>query len=157
MAKSEVLAVRITDEKRKMIEARAKELKVKVPRFVNDAIEFYGSFNPGFLEQIQTVAGQLLLPVPTVLQNLLMSYMASEKATLDVFPGGRPKAFQRAFQFEGTSLIVTDDLSEKVYAQAKRDAETVKRKLEDRGPTKNFTALSIEEGALISSMVANAV
>lgn len=153
--KTERLIVLISPEQAAEIDTAAKAQGVDIPEYTRKAISFYSHMNVDFFAQLQPVADEMKVPLPTLIQNLLMSYVATEKAALDVF-NVQPKAFQRAFQFDGKALITTGKLSDLVYVQAKKDAEAVKERLEEGVREKKAVHITTAQAAFVASHVAAA-
>lgn len=154
--KTERLIVLISQDQAAKIEAAAGSQGLDIPEFSRKAIDFYVNFDADFLAQVQPVADEMKVPLPTLIQNLLMSYMATEKASIDVFKV-QPKAFQRSFQFEGKTLITTGKLSDIVYGQAKKDAEVVKERLEEGTRENKAVKITTAQAAFVASHVAAAM
>lgn len=142
-----------TPTQRRIMDKEAERQGINLVEYLRQAFDFYSEFDIDFLKQIQPMAKEMRVPLPILMQNLLMAYIATERAAIDVFKV-QPKTFQRAFQTEGTKLITTRKLSDIVYSQAKKDASAVKERLEmgvrDNKPVHITTA----QAAFIGSHVA---
>lgn len=99
MKKDTVLHVRITGKQKEKIEAEAKKQNVKVPQYVIEALDFYAGFDVHFLECMYSTAEKMKLPMPTVIEHLLQSYLSTDGARAEVFGTGG-KAYRRAFQYD---------------------------------------------------------
>jgi len=153
--KTERLIVLVSMDQAEEIEAAAEAQGMDIPEFSRKAIRFYTTFSADFLAQVQPVADEMKIPLPTLIQNLLMSYMATEKASIDVF-GVQPKTFQRAFQFDGTSLITSGRLSDIVFDQAKADAQAVKTRLEEGVRDNKAVRITTAQTAFVAAHVSAA-
>jgi len=151
--KTESLFLKLTPELKEKGEKTAKEWGVKFPDFVRDSIEFYASFSEGFLSQMNITASSMKLPIPVIIENLLMTYIAADSARLDVF-GVKPKAFQRAFLFTEKGLITGAQVSEICYEMAINDAKNVKKRLEIGVERGEMVQINTEEAIdLLSALV----
>lgn len=144
-----------TPENKKEIEGEAKRRGIKTPEYLRQCVDFHASFDSDFLAQVQPVADEMKVPLATLIQNLIMAYMATERAAMDVF-GVQPKTFQRAFQFDGTSLITSGKLSDIVYDQAKKDAETVRKRLEEGVRDNKAVRIDTAQAAFVAAHVSAA-
>jgi len=127
-----------------------KKLKIKIPEYLRQAVEFYGSFNEDFLKQINDTAKLTKTNTATVIQQLLTVYMAQDFAIYSTM--GKTKTFQRAFQFTPEGLISGNQLSEQVAAEVTKAAEDLRSRLEamKHGKMKE-TIISFEEAGLMSA------
>lgn len=150
MTKEELLAVKVTTEQMNRIEGEAKKHDVPIPQYVREGLDFYASFDVHFLELIDGVAKKMQLPLITTIENLLRAYMATENVMVETY-GTPPKTMQRAFQLDKDGLITGTKLSLLVFDQAKVDAETLKKKLEQSTRTGKPARITTEEGVFLAT------
>ena len=128
MDKDAVLHVRINSKQKNKIEAEAKKQNVKVPQYVSEAIDFYSAFDVHFLEHIYATAEKMKLPMPTVIQQLLVAYINADCAVMEVFGTGG-KTYKRAFQYNENGLIEGNKHADLVYKQVMEEISVLKTKL----------------------------
>jgi len=154
MAKEEIMAVRMTTEQREKINEEARKQNLTGPAYVLQALDFYASFDVHFLEQINITAEKMQLPLTTVIQNLLLAYIAADSAMLETYKTP-PKTFKRAFQFSDQMTLITGtDLSHLVFDQTKTDAEALKKKLDNSVRTGKPARITTEEGVFLATHAA---
>ena len=124
--------------------------KLNSSQYLRKCERFFRSFDPDFMANLQKAADSNSIDVPTLITQLLMTWMATEKAILDVF--GSSKVWQRAFQLGPNGLRVGDELSDQVYAEVKEEALGLKKRLEKmkKGKVKQ-TVVTREEATLMSA------
>jgi hypothetical protein len=131
MAKTGMMGVRVTGEEKAHYEAEAKKQAITLGQYMTEALEFYSSFDVHFLEHIYDTAQKMKLPMPKVIQNLLVAYTNAELAQMEVFKIGSV-TYRRAFQFseKDGSLIEGIEHMDLVYEQTKKDLLLLKTRLE---------------------------
>jgi hypothetical protein len=155
MKKDVRLVVKITQDQQQTIETEAKKQDVNEAEYVRQAIEFYSAFSPEFLEAIKDLAEKKDVPITTAMQNLLLSYTATELAMYETYNGATMKTFNRSFQYSpGGELITGLALSNLVYRQSKQDAEAIKEKLEKSVRTGKPAKITTEEGVFVATHLA---
>jgi len=146
--KTELLQVKMTLEQREEIGRAAEIRNQKVAEFCIEALHFYCSFTPGFLDQMGVTAEQMHLPLSTVIQNLLQVYTAQDHARYEIC-GLPSKAIRRAFQFDENGLVFGNRLSEIAFEQYKNDLEMVRNRLENAVNEGKLTKISDEEAVFL--------
>ena len=148
--KEETIAFKATKLQKRMIWDQAKAHGMKVPDFIRFSINFFSNFDRDFIEQIEGVADRMHLPLSTVFQNLLVFYVAKDKAILDGF-GTNTMTYNRAFMFDkDAKLIEGNELSELIYAKYSEEIQNLKKKLEDGSKKKCPVHITSHEAGLLA-------
>ena len=121
------LQVKVTEKRLEHLKKCAKEQDIKLPEYVNEALDFYGAFDVHFLEHIHSTAEKVGLDMPTVIENLLQAYVAVDCANTDTFKTGG-STYRLAFQYDENGLIRGNALSDSIYSTAKKVAERLLEK-----------------------------
>ena len=148
--KDALLQVKITKRQKKQIETAAKAQDVKVPAYVLEALDFYGSFNVHFLEHIYSTAEKVKLPMSKVIQQLLVAYINADTAIIEEFGTGG-KTYQRAFQYDKDGLIEGIEHMDLVYKQVKKEACALREKLENAAKDGYPVMITKEDAALMAA------
>jgi len=128
--KDSILHIRIKGDQKERIAAEAEKQGVNVPEYVLGALEFYSGLDVSFLKHIRNEAEKVKLPMSTVIQQLLVAYLAADVANIEDFKAGG-KTYHRAFQYDETGLIEGDKHSQLVYKQQKKENSVLRQKLEN--------------------------
>ena len=124
--------------------------KLNSSQYLRKCERFFRKFDPDFMAQLQKAADSNTTDVPTLITQLLTTWMATEKAILDVF--GSSKVWQRAFQLGPNGLRVGGELSDQVYAEVKGEAMALKKRLEGMAEGKaESTIITRKEAALMAA------
>lgn len=121
MVKEELLAVRVTTELLEQSKAEAEKRDINLPEYVRQALDFFASFDPAFLAIMEKAAEISKLDIPTVIQNLLVFYMAKDQAEYNV--NGPTSTYKSAFRFDETGLVTGEKLHSLVYAEQEKEAK----------------------------------
>lgn len=142
------ILVRVTKEKKREILDASIERDITMSEVVNRSVDFFLGFPPAFLEEIERIAETVKMPIQTVLANLLMVYVAEDKAILDNF--GVSKTYEMAFRFrpEG-GLIQGDEVSKTTYEEMDKACKEVLKKLKRTSKTGEASFLSKLEASII--------
>ena len=149
--KDALLQVKITKDQKKQIESAAKAQDVKVPEFVLAALDFYTGFDVHFLEHIHATAKKVKLPMPTVMQQLLVAYINADIAVMDLFGTGTGKTYRRAFQYDENGLIEGDKHANLVHSQVKNEISALREKLEKAVKASKPVMITRDEVALMAA------
>jgi hypothetical protein len=148
--KTELLQVAVTPEQKEKYEAEAKKQDVSLSDYMRECLDNWSTFDVHFLEHMNIISEKLKFPMPIVIQNFITAFITAESAMLETY-GTSPKTYKRAFQFSDAGELITgNELSSLVYEQTKKDAETLKRKLEDSARTGKPAKITTEEGTFLA-------
>jgi hypothetical protein len=146
------IMVRLSLDQRAKALMAAKDGDSSVSDIVRRSLDFYLAFPQGFLEQMQKVADEAKLPMPTVVVHLLQVYASVDTAVIKNF--GISNTFQRAFRFtpEG-KLIEGDELGEILAKESDELAKELRRKLEQTKRTGKPARITREEIPIIPALM----
>lgn len=148
--KTELVQMKLTPDFKKKIQKAAKSEGLNVPQFMAMTIEFFMTFNEGFLSQMAMTAEKMKLSVPITIQNFLQAYMAHEAAALEMC-GSVSRTFKRAFQFDAGGLIMGNRLSEIIFEQEKKDMEALEERLRESAETGEPAHLTVDEKPFLAA------
>ena len=90
---------------------------------------FHRSFDADFMAQLEQAASLSKTDVPTVIQQLLLTYMAQDFAINQEL--GPTKTWARAFSYDSSGRLVSgNELSDRTAAEVKTAVRELKKKLE---------------------------
>lgn len=150
MEKDAILHIRINKNKKNKIEKDAEKQGLNVPAYVSAAIDFYGSFDVHFLEQMNMTAEKLKLPIPTVIQQLLVAYTSADIAIMKTFGTGG-KTYQRAFQYDENGLIEGIEHMNLVRSQVSGESSNLIKKLEKGVRTGKPVLITKDDAMLLAA------
>jgi hypothetical protein len=150
--KTKNLQTKLTPAKFEAIRKAAEDRNMKTPEFVNEALDFYGAFDVGFLDQMQITAGKLDLQIPRVIENLLQTYIATDSAISETFKT-QAHTFKRAFQYDERGLIKGSRLSNKVYKDQKKTAQDLLKRLKEASEQGTETFISKQDAGLLTAIL----
>jgi len=118
MAKSDRVAMhmRFKRETKAALDEAAKERGKSATKIVDEAVKLYTGLPTEFVEKFEEMAKPLNLPVPVVICNLLIQWVAFQGAWAETI-GGEPPGIMRAFKFSSKGLMVGDELMEAVRSE----------------------------------------
>ncbi len=148
--KTNLIQVRVSEKQKAQIDAAAKAEDVKVPEYILNALDFYAGFDVHFLEHIYATAQKMKLPIPTVIQQLLVAYINADAAIMEGFGTGG-QTYRRAFQYDETGLIEGSKHGELVYEQVKEEISALRKKIENAVKAKKPVLITREDAALIAA------
>ena len=150
MEKDSAITFRINGELKRKIETAAKKQGITTPTYMINALTFYGGFDKDFLNEIQLDADKLKLPMPTVIQQLLMTYLSTESAIMCVFKTGS-KTYKRAFQYDENGLIEGKRHTDLVHEQVSKEISALRKKLENAVKAGKPVLVTRDDAALMTA------
>jgi len=144
--------VRLTLEQRAKALLVAQEGDSSISDVMRRALDFYLAFPQTFLRQMENVAAEAELPMPTVIVRLMQTYAAAHGAVLKNF--GKSNIWSRAFRYtpEG-KLIGGDELGEILEKEYDEIAKELRRKLEQTKRTGKPARITEEEIPMIAELM----
>ena len=135
-------------EKIKVLQAAE---NLKVSEYLRRCETFHRSFNSDFLAQIEKAAEISKTDIPTVITQLLLTYMAQDSAINETI--GTTKTWARSFQYDSSGRLITgNELSEKVTKEVKEAAGGLKKRLEGmKGGKAESITISRSEASMMSA------
>jgi len=114
---SKRIAMQVKESEKKEYDKAAKDRDKTLTALVKDALELYIGIPPDFLDQINTVAKYVRLPISTVICHMIIKRAAFDAAWLEVF-GFRPPGTFKEFRFDENGLITGDMLGNQLKAES---------------------------------------
>lgn len=148
MIKSDLLHLKITPEQKQRIKNEANSRGEKFTDFVLNGLDFYASFPPEFLDQINIIAEKVKQDIPTVIQHMLLTYTATDAAISETF--GLSKTFSRAFQYDEKGLVTGTALSNLVFNQVDAEVKKLVKRIKKGADQKVSVPIDVGEALLIA-------
>ena len=125
----EMAGLLIPKSQKKHLQKAAKDKGISFTELLVEGGELMAGFDVGFVKQLTDIAEKIHLDLAKVITHLLLTYVATDSANLKVW--GRSKTYARAFQYNVSGMLTGSELANKVFDDALKDAENLKKKLED--------------------------
>ena len=111
-------------------------------KFTKKALAFYEAFPPGFLKELEAIAGSLELSVQSLIVAMLLKVNAFDYGWLTVF-GSQPPNFLSEIRYdEKGKLIEGPELLQQLTQEAIDHLKEVRSKLESSVETKKAVVIS---------------
>ena len=149
--KTKTFLIRVSEEDHfKILQASE---KLTTSEYLRQCEKFYRAFDPDLIHQLEKAAELSKQDIPTVITQLLLTYMGQDFAINETM--GKTKTWARAFQYDSTGRLITgNELSDKVTAEVKEAALGLKKRLEGmkEGKVKQTVVTRAEAGLMSAQL-----
>lgn len=143
----ELLGFKIDPERKRQVEAMALAKNETKSKIVQDALDLYLTFPPGFIEEMEKQAKNLNMPLGIVLSHLLCAYTAQEAAI--IAEGMNSGIHEYAFRYDEKGLIHPNDAGVLTFKEVRAKIQKIKRRRSEVKRTgKSFTMDGLEAGLM---------
>lgn len=111
--------IRVDGATREHLQKVAKKRGTTFSGLLIEGARMLADFDEGFLDEMQKASDRLRLNRSTVIQQLMINYLAFDMAMMEVL--GTSKTFERAFRFGPDGLITGDELSKQIQKETEKD------------------------------------
>ena len=132
--RKEFLGLRLTDEKKKAVEARAATEGKNISQIAAEALDIYLSIPPRFMKKIEIDADELKYPVGILIAYLFAAYTSMTSAM--VSEEIKTPIFDYAFRIANGKLMDLNDMGKLTFQEVQKKIRDLKDQAEKMQRTK---------------------